>query len=64
MKGVEFMNIADKLMGQQFQELLQDLYQKGVEAEKMDTVEFIDEIVQQITLRLNQSNFINIEKVK
>ena len=47
------MIIADKLSGQQFQDLLFDLYKKGVEAEKIDTIEFINEIVQKMTLAIN-----------
>lgn len=49
------MSISDKLIQQQFQEILLNIYTKGQESESIEAIDFINEIKQQMMPVLNSS---------
>ena len=49
------MSISDKQIQQQFQEVLLNMYTKGQESEKLEAIDFINEIKQQMMSVMNRS---------
>ena len=49
------MSISDKQIQQQFQEILINIYTKGQESERIEAIDLINEIKQQIMLVMNKS---------
>lgn len=58
------MGISDKLTGQKFTALMVDFYKKGEEAEQINTLEFINEIAEQIVIASNKTVIMNKENMK
>lgn len=49
------MNISEQLSLEQFQEMLIRIYQKGEESENIRTIDFIDEIKQELLAVMSSS---------
>lgn len=50
------MSIIDKQIQQQFQEILLNIYTRGLESESIEAIDLINEIKQQITSVMNRSD--------
>ena len=56
------MSISDKRIQQQFQEVLLNMYTKGQESERLEAIDFINEIKQQMMSVMNRSEYMSIGK--
>lgn len=58
------MEISDKLSGEKFTALMVDFYRKGEETEQINTLEFINEIAEQIMIASNKTAIMSKEKME